>query len=92
MSSLRELRDKAMKLGATEFNKSSVKGKRFYVVYNGKRINFGSSVGSTFIDHWDKKLRSNYYARHSKIKDKDGNLVINDKTSPSYWSHQILWS
>ena len=88
---LYDLRKKALKLGATEFNKSSVKGKRFYVVYNGKRINFSSKTGSTFIDHGNKRVRDAWYARHSKIKDKDGNLVINDVLSPSYWSHQILW-
>ena len=88
---LYDLRKKALKLGATEFNKSSVKGKRFYVVYNGKRINFSSKTGATFIDHGNKRVRDEWYARHSKIKDKDGNLVINDKTSASYWSHQILW-
>ena len=89
--SLYDLRKKAMRLGATDFGKSSVKGKRYYVVYQGKRINFGSSVGSTFIDHADNKIKDAWYARHSKIKDKDGNLVINDKNSPSYWSAKILW-
>lgn len=88
---LYDLRKKALKLGASDFNKSSVKGKRFYVVYNGKRINFGSSVGSTFIDHNDKKIRDAWYARHSKVTDGDGNLVINDKNSPSFWSANILW-
>jgi hypothetical protein len=91
MSSLRELRDKAKSLGASEFNRSSVKGKRFYVVYNNKKIDFASKTGSTFIDHRDNKIRDAWYARHSKITDKDGNLVINDKSSPSYWSARLLW-
>ena len=88
---MEKLKQKALKLGATEFGKSSMKGKRFYVVYQGKRINFGSSVGRAFIDHRDNKIRANWYARHSMIKDKDGRYVINDKTSASFWSHQILW-
>ena len=44
----------AKALGATAFGISKVKGKRYYVVYNNKTINFGSDVGSTFIDHHDK--------------------------------------
>jgi hypothetical protein len=91
MASLRELRDKAMRLGATEFGKSSVKGKRFYVVYQGKRINFASKTGATFIDHNDKKIRDAWYARHKEIRDKDGNLVIHDRNSPSFWSARLLW-
>ena len=33
--------EKALSLGATEFGISSAKNKRFYVIYNGKKINFG---------------------------------------------------
>ena len=91
MSSLKELRDKAINLGASDFGKSSLRDKRFYVVYNNKKIDFASKTGSTFIDHGDKKIRDAWYARHKEIKDKQGNLVINDKSSASYWSHQILW-
>ena len=43
--------EKAEKLGASEIGVSNVKSKRFYVVYNSKRINFGSKTGLTFIDH-----------------------------------------
>jgi hypothetical protein len=82
---------KARKLGATEFGKSTVKDKRFYVIYNNKIINFGSKTGRTFYDHGSKKLREAWYARHSKITDKMGNFVINDKSSPSYWAAQLLW-
>ena len=52
-----DLKTKALKLGATEFGISKVKNKRFYVIYNGKKINFGLKNGSTFIDHKDKKKR-----------------------------------
>jgi hypothetical protein len=88
---LYDLRNKALNLGASDFGKSSVKGKRFFVEYQGKRINFGSKTGSTFIDHGDKRVRDAWYARHSKIKDKDGNLVINDKRSASWWAARLLW-
>ena len=85
------LRDKAKSLGATEFGRSSMKDKKFYVIYNNKKIDFGSKTGSTFIDHGNKRVRDAWYKRHSKIKDKDGNLVINNKQSPSYWASELLW-
>jgi hypothetical protein len=85
------VRSKALSYGATEFGKSKVKGKRFYVIYDGKRINFGSDVGSSFIDHHDEKKRKAWYARHSKIKNKLGEYVINLKSSPDWWSAKILW-
>ena len=85
------LKQKALGFGASEFGESKVKDKRFYVVYNGKKINFGSRVGSTYIDHKDDKKRNAWYARHSKIKNKSGDYVINDKNSASFWSAKILW-
>ena len=85
------LRAKATALGATEFGVSKVKNKRFYVVYGGRKINFGLKNGSTFIDHHDEKKRKAWVARHSKIKKKDGSYAYKDKTSPSYWSRAILW-
>ena len=88
---MERLQTKAKKLGATSFGVSKKKNKRFYVIYKGKIINFGSDVGSTFIDHNDVKKRSAWLARHSKIKNMKGQYVIKLKTSPSYWSKNILW-
>lgn len=85
------LNKKAISLGATDFGRSKTVNKRFYVVYNGKTINFGSKFGKTFIDHEDSYKRSAWYARHSKILNKKGQNVINLKTSPSYWSANLLW-
>jgi hypothetical protein len=86
------LRQKAIKLGASDLKVSNVKGKRFQVKYNGKTINFGSSIGSTFIDHHNKDKRDAWYARHKMIQNKLGQYVITLKTSPSYWSHRLLWT
>lgn len=86
-----KLRTRAKALGASEFGMSKVKGKRFYVIYQDKRINFGSDNGKTFIDHGDKKKRDAWYARHSKIKNKNDKYVINNVLSPSFWSARILW-
>lgn len=82
---------KAKKLGATEFGKSNVKGKRFYVIYDGKKINFGSDVGETFIDHYDVQKQKAWKARHSKIQNGNGQYVYKLKTSPSFWSWHLLW-
>ena len=86
-----KLYNEAFKLSASEFGESKNKNKRFYVIYQAKKINFGSKTGSTFIDHKDKTKRINWYKRHSKIKDKSGNLVINNPLSASYWSANLLW-
>jgi len=86
-----ELYNKALKLGASDFGKSKRKNKRFYVIYDGKIINFGSDVGHTYYDHHDEQKRKAWYARHSKIKDKNNKYVIKNPYSPSYWSSKILW-
>lgn len=86
------LKKRALKLGATDFGNSKKKGKRFYVVYNNKIINFGSKNGSTFIDHHDEKKRKAWLARHMKIKNKQGQHVYKLKTSASYWSLNLLWT
>jgi len=73
---------------------SNTKGKRFAITVEGKTINFGLwpfSGEGTFIDHGDTKIREAWYARHSKIKLKDGSMAINTKSSPDYYSSRILW-
>jgi hypothetical protein len=86
-----KLREKALFLGATQFGESKAKGKRFYVVYNGKKINFGLKGGSTYIDHGDDKKRDAWRARHSKIKLKTGEYAYKVKTQPEFWSYHVLW-
>ena len=86
------LKIKALRHGASDFGISHVNNKRFYVIYNNHIINFGSDIGNTYIDHYDNKNRIAWFARHSKIKNKNGEYVINLKSSPSYWSHIILWT
>jgi len=83
---------KALMLGALDFGLSDRKDKKFFVLYNGRIINFGSKHGKTFIDHGNTAIRDAWFARHNKIKNKSGNYVIKLKTSPSYWSANILWS
>ena len=86
-----DLKKKALSLGASDFGISKVKGKRYFVVYNNKIINFGSKDGSTFIDHNDEKKRKAWRARHIKIKNKQRQHVYKLKSSASYWSWHLLW-
>jgi hypothetical protein len=88
---MEELKRKAISFGATEFGKSKAKNKRFYVIYNGKRINFGLLGGQTFIDHNDKNKQRAWKARHSKIKLKDGRFAYQVKEQPEWWSYHLLW-
>ena len=89
---IQRLQKKAMNLGATDFGRSKAKGKKFYVIYNGLRINFGAGGYSDFTKHKDVGKQRAFWARHSKIKDKQGRRVINDKNSASYWASRLLWS
>jgi hypothetical protein len=91
MYNIEDLKNKAYRLGATEFGLSSKKNKRFYVIYNGKYINFGSEFGNTYADHKDELKRINYRKRHSKIIDKNGIPFYTLKTSPAFWSYHVLW-
>ena len=49
--------------------KSNVKGKRYTAIVDGRKINFGSAVGSTYIDHGDEVKRTNYLKRHKVNED-----------------------
>ena len=86
------LYNKAIKHGASDFGISHNMNKRYYVIYNERKINFGSKHGHTYIDHRNNDIRRAWIARHSKIKNHNNQYVINLKTSPSYWSKAILWS
>ena len=74
---------------------SKAKNKRFVLIKDGKRVNFGLypfSGAGTYLDHADDKLKSAWIARHSKIKLKDGRLAYKVKDSPEYLSYNILWA
>jgi len=86
-----QLKQKALSLGATEFGRSKAKNKRFYVIYNGKRINFGLLNGQAFIDHHDRDKQRAWKARHSKIKLKDGRFAYTVKEQPEWWAYRLLW-
>lgn len=90
--SLSELKEKAIKLGATDLKASTRKGKKYMVKYEGKYIHFGASGYQDFTQHKDEKRRENYRRRHGAIKLKDGRLAHKVKGTPSYFSWTLLWT
>jgi len=82
---------KAKKLGATEFGISTAQHKKYYVIYNNKKINFGDNRYDSYDVHGDKKRRSNYRKRASAIRNKDGELTYNNKNYANYWAYHLLW-
>ena len=69
---------------------ATAKGKRYSVVNpDGKRINFGSDVGQTFIDHKDEKKKKAWIARHSKAGE---NWEYSGRDTAGFWSKHLLWS
>ncbi len=86
------LKAKSIQLGASDFGVSRVKNKKYYVIYNGKRINFGDSRYEDYTIHKDKTRKDNYLKRHKAIRLKNGNFAYLDRTRPAYWSYNLLWS
>ena len=70
------LKARALKLGASDLYISPRKNKRFRVIYNDKIIDFGYKYGLIYYDHGDQVKRRAWLARHSKIKNKDGNVLL----------------
>lgn len=88
---MNRIKEKALKLGATDFGKSNVGYKKFYVIYNGKKINFGDRRYEDFTIHNDLLRRARYRARASQIRNKKGELTYNNKNYPNYWAYHLLW-
>jgi len=76
--------------------KSSKQGKKgmVFVLDNGKKklIHFGLSSMSDFTKHKDPARRKNYLARSGGIKNKQGQLTKNLRTSANYWARKVLWN
>lgn len=75
---------------------STSKGKKMMVLasktIDGERrvkiIHFGA-LG--YGHNYSKKAKENYLRRSAGIRNKKGELTMNDKWSPNYWSRKILW-
>ena len=72
----------------------STRKNKMYDVYikdengNPKKISFGDN---RYKQNQTPEQRRRYLARATKIKDKNGNLTKDDKSSPNYWSLRYLW-
>ena len=82
---------RALYLGASSFCYSSAKNKKYFVVYEGKKINFGDKRYQDFLIHGDSNRRRLYRERASRIRDKNGVISYLNKHSPNYWSYHLLW-
>lgn len=71
-------------MNSFKITKSNTKGKRYTALIDGRKIHFGSSVGSTYIDHGDEVKRKNYIARHKVNEDWN-------KINAGSLSRFILW-
>ena len=86
------LKQKAIKLGAIDLQPSNRLYKKYYVLLpSGQIIHFGDNRYDDFTTHKDPIRRLRYRARASKIKDKYGRLTFKLRTSPNYWSYNLLW-
>ncbi len=85
------VRERAIKLGATDLVPSWHKGKKFAVLYKDKYIHFGSQGYEDYTMHHDPVRRASYRDRHKAIKLKDGRLAYKVKTQPAFWAMELLW-
>lgn len=75
---------KAVKNNISDYGYSKAKNKKYYVVYNNKKINYGDIHYEDYLIHKDEKRREQYISRHHKDK-------FNDPTKPGYYSLWVLW-
>ena len=68
----------------SEYGYSDVKNKKYYVIYDNKKINFGDIRYQDYLIHKDLKRKKNYRTRHI-------NDDYNNPYKPSFYSWFILW-
>lgn len=72
--------------------KSDKPTKKFYAIYEGNKIYFGSPEYSHYTEgHLDDERKYRYLIRASNITDKKGNKTKNDPNSANFWSIYFLW-
>ena len=78
--------------GAKDLEYSNRMNKKYMVTLkNGKKIHFGDDRYEDYLIHLNRKRRTKYRKRASKIKDKHGNLTFNDPNYANFWSYHLLW-
>ena len=87
------LRQRAINLySAKDLEYSNRMNKKYMVTLkNNDKIHFGDDRYEDYLIHLDRKRRTKYRKRASKIKDKDGNLTYKDPNYANFWSYHLLW-
>jgi hypothetical protein len=90
-----------VKVGKYNYELSTRKDKKLMTKVGDKVVHFGQKGYEHFFDktgllpknlnHKDQMRRENYLARSAVIRNKAGELTMNDPTSPNYHSIRILW-
>ena len=68
----------------SDFGYSIAKNKKYYVIYDDHKINYGDKRYEDYLIHKDNIRRLKYKNRHK-------NDPYNDPSKPAYWSWYILW-
>ena len=77
--------------------KSNVKNKKYSVYVKDPKtnktvkVNYGHTSYDDYTVHKDPERRRRFIARFTKIKNKSGEYVKDDITSPTYHSLRHLW-
>ncbi len=75
--------------------KSTKQGKKgmVYVMKDGKKrlLHFGDSSMTDKRKGASKAQQKSYLARSAGIRNKQGKLTKNDRTSANYWSRKVNW-
>jgi hypothetical protein len=87
----RKIRNKAFRLGVTQFDISRKKNHKYVLVYNNRTIHVGDRRYSDLTFHKDEERKKNYQARHREILTKEGKKAYLDKNQPAYWAYFLLW-
>jgi hypothetical protein len=87
----KSLEREAINRGATKFGVSTKGNSKYFVIYKGKTIHFGSRIYQDYTFHKDEARRERYRNRHRGILKKDGTPAYLDKNQASYWAWNLLW-
>lgn len=90
---LERVRAKARRLGFSErIDVSDRPTKKFVVTLaSGARVHFGQNGAEDYLDHRDPERRRRFLLRARGIRDGEGRLTRDRRSSPNFWSIRILW-
>ena len=72
-------------------NRGPGKHKRVVLAKKGDEVKIVRFGHKDYKHNYSKDAKSNYLSRSAGIRNKSGELTMNDKFSPNYWSRRVLW-